>query len=131
MSLSYLPSFGATRSQSHDEMDSSSGRYISCSKDGMLLFWSLDFKIQKCVMVSISYCRHSNEIFLIDLFVDVTADSPCALTILKTRLYNVIGNKVLALLRLRRPIALHAPVAIGKAKISMEHRELHLVTKSS
>eukprot|EP00795_Rhopilema_esculentum_P000823 gene823-10565_t len=51
VSVAYLPSFGANHGQNSDEVDSSSGRYLSCSKDGALVFWNLDFKLQKTVLL--------------------------------------------------------------------------------
>jgi len=51
--IAYFPSLGVTQRTNNnvdgEEMESGNGRYISCSKDGLLVFWSLDLQIQRTI----------------------------------------------------------------------------------
>lgn len=51
--IAYFPSLGMPQRASNaldgEDMDNGNGRYISCSKDGLLVFWSLDLQIQRTI----------------------------------------------------------------------------------
>ena len=51
--IAYFPSLGMPQKTSNSvdsvDMDNGNGKYISCSKDGLLVFWSLDLQIQRSI----------------------------------------------------------------------------------
>ncbi|XP_066922655.1 cilia- and flagella-associated protein 337-like [Clytia hemisphaerica] len=51
--ITYFPSLGVAQRASNavdsEELDNGNGRYISCSKDGLFVFWNLDLQIQRTI----------------------------------------------------------------------------------
>ena len=54
--VTYFPSLAVSKRTSHadedESIDNGNGRYISCSKDGVFVFWGLDLQIQRTVNLS-------------------------------------------------------------------------------
>ncbi len=57
ITLTYLPALGPSHAHANlaDDLDSGNGKYISCSKDGMLVFWGPEFQPQRTVLVSFNH----------------------------------------------------------------------------
>eukprot|EP00794_Sanderia_malayensis_P007565 gene7565-8403_t len=53
ISLTYLPSIGLSHANVDlsDDLDTGNGRYVSCSKDGMLVLWNLEFTSQRTILL--------------------------------------------------------------------------------
>jgi len=71
--IAYFPSLGVSKRTNTDEemeeVENGNGRYISCSKDGVFVFWGLDLQIQRTVNLTESHGNKSKQIWVTDVVV--------------------------------------------------------------